>query len=750
MKAQIKSNPWIWTYLGIIISGLILFLWWRLSFLSPILLTLAFFWFLVAPGFALTRLLNFSRQDWSDQLTGWIILGIVYGFGLSLIAIIIGLNIAVLTIVYLVLIGLLLITSFMIDWRRFQSFRPCKIKFDYRVIFQPSSLLIFLSFLIIAAMLIVIGQKGALFRGGDPLYHLAILQKVMGGQALTIDNLSYVKEKFHIAYGFPIWHVFNGVLTKIFNANMFSFWRSMVLPLSALAFWVWWWVSQKIFQNKWLAFFSLTIFAIFTFNWNAGYLFTTLTIPHTLSQLILLPLSIGLALKYIFNPQSGWRDLIVLSVLIILSAAVHLTGYFYYLAVILMTGIIFVLSLIGTADYWPIVKKIGWAILLTVAPFVLLILIMELNNIHLITEAIKFYDTADQAQNYRYADFAEMGLAVKLAYVALPFLFLFIKKNKPLIVIIAGFLLLPLAYMDFLRPWIIKFLSIIWLKRLYANVLWYPIIWSLVLGFIVILLDRMSFTLNKIGRFILNSIMAIIVFLLVLFQINKNLAGWIYDQIFSSYVSQWINQNYILVITLLSLAVLATLFLAKNQSKIKDFFTITKSKNYFLSFSLAAIMIIVLIAPSFNALAGNFVKARYLIKPLPRTSIETLATNRVGQAETVEFIQTKIPPKKVWDTFGGFFYLPVVADVYMSGYNSKADLTYRALYSDKISLDQRLKMLSKAKIEYILVAGNSAQLARIGRVFNNFPDYFHPVYQNKKALIYQVNQANVARDYPKS
>lgn len=745
-----RTNATIWLYLAMILTGLGLFLWWKLSFLSPILLTMVFFWFLIVPGFGLARLLNWHYQDCLDQLMTWLVLGLIYGLGLSLLGIIIGLNIATLAIIYLVLITLILIVAFILDWRRAQTLRPAKINFKIKDIFQVKHLINYLALLVVVAMLIVIGLKGALFRGGDPLYHLAILQKVMGGQPLTIENLSYVKEKFHIAYGFPIWHIFNGVLIKIFGANLFSFWRAMVLPLSALSMLIWFWVFQKLFNLKWLAIFGLIIFAIFTFNWDAGYLFTTINIPHTLSQLILLPLSIGLALKYIFDQKSDWRGLTILSILVILSAAIHLTSYFYYLAVVFILGIIFAIGFIGTADYQPILKKIGWVLLATVAPFILLVSIMELSGIHLITEAIKFYDTADQAQNYRYANFSEMALAVRLSYCALPLLLLFVRKQKPLLVILASFILLPLVYLDPIRPWVIKFLSIIWLKRLYANVLWYPVIWTLILGFAITIIDRVNDSISKIIRWVLTGTIVILALFVLWLQIKVNLAGQIYDQIFSSNVSQWINQNYWWVIMMLSLVAIIILFLAQKQPKINNFLVVEEPKNYLIQFGLVFVVALVLVSPHFNSLVGNFSKARYLIKPLPKTSMESLAISRVGQAATLKFIQTKIPAKTVWDTFGGFFYLPTVADVYMSNYNSTADSTYRALYDDKASVDQRLKILTKAKIEYILVSGNQSQLNRIEKLFAGLPVYFEQVYKSNKALIYKVNRANVARDYQKS
>lgn len=729
---------------------------------APWTLILTFFLVLFWPGFCLARIFKISfGNDSLGQIISWMTLGFLFSFLICFLAIIFGFTLPLLINLYFIVLGLLFFIAFFIDLKGFQLQKET-FSFNLREIFRARNLIFLLLGAFIILILIAIDQAGANFKG-DPRFHLAILRKVVENQPLTVEGLSYIKFFHRLPYVFPIWHVFLGMISKISGMNIFSLWSEIPLSLSVLVLAVWYWFFKKILPNREIAYLALFLFIIyfwliiFAFD-QYGYMFARLAVPDTLGQLFLLPLSIALSLRYIFDKQTNYKDLLVVSLLVIMMAVIHFTHYFYFLSVMGFFAVGFSILKFRDPEYKVFLRKILLTIftnMIMVLPFLIL---LELKD-KVLSKAIALYFNV---QNIDFVvKFTRYDLYTKLSFIVLPFLLLFIKKYKKISFIFLLFLIIPIVYIQPIEIFLGKILSWVFIRRFYNNVAWPFLIWALILGFLLVLFDRLISKLSSFSKYIrygVDSALGILAVILVWLEIHSRTLTKFYNKtVFSKNTISWLVENYVWLIASFTIIVIIILLLQKYSKQIGNFFVFTETQNKISNFLLLFMLIFFLVSPAFKGLKVNFKKEisedHFFTKPRDPTLTWT-QPKTIGGMETVDFIKENIPPKSIFDSNSGYFMLSMLVDQYMSDYNSGADKTYGKIYLENVGIEERLACLNKGKIDYILLVSPKTKTLAL---FDNYPQYFEKIYpvreyplelsngiNQQKATIYKVQKKQIS------
>jgi len=654
----------------------ILMMFFRFLPISPLLLTLALVFFLFLPGFSLARILRKNYDNFLDNLILYLALGLIFNFLIGFLAILVGLTLSTLFSLTISIIFALFVLAFLLDFFIYQD-RP-KITFIWQKIFSWENLPLLLLFLLAIWIIAKLTNPGSLMEGGDFLYHLSILRKVTENQALTVGNLSYVKNAPNIAYIFPIWHVFLGEMAKFFHGtDIFTLWQISVVPILVLVFLVWYWLGKKILPNKE----SAVLAVIFLVAFQA-WIFNTLPIPHSLTQFLLLPLGVGLALKYIFDPSANFKDLIILSLFAVLMGVVHLTAYFYFLLIMVVFGLIYTLFNFKRAEFTLTIKKIALATFSSLIILLPLGLIIESRS-KTVSSFLDAFGAVGNTPKPTYDNFGNFTLYGKLGYLFLPFTILFLRKHPKLYFLIAAFLVLPLAYWAPIKAILVRFLGFIFIDRLYAATVWGNFALAIFFVLILLLIDfalaKLNF--NKIWAWFFNIFLGIIgIWLLIMGNNGKfsPINSWIFGQNFNS----WLDKYHIfLIIIFLGLAI-AVYIWQKNRPNLAEFF-FAKIKNPFLSFIFILTITLIFIPINFSNIGQTFASSSQTFTSNPPTpAIKLWAYQYLGGYDVVNFINQNIPPRSVFYTYKGdlYFFLPTVANVQMPSYDSGAPTRFDGIY----------------------------------------------------------------------
>lgn len=743
---EFKLNlPWFSRYLAWAVALVFV----GVSFLfkiNPIILAILFCIVLTWPGFSLSRIFKLKLgDDFISQFLTWVLLGLIFILLINFFAIIIGLTLNLLLWAYLLISVLLFLLAFYLDMRH-REFKPTEFTLKQLI---PD----FWSILIVITavfMLTVINDKGSILKGGDALYHLSIIRKAISNEPLTIANLSYTLSNFHIAYVFPVWHIFLALLAKIARIDIFILWQNLALALSILAILVWVWLTKVIFPTRQLQAISLLFFMIFTFNWDGGYLFTTLIIPHSLSQIIILPLSIGLALHYIFKlRETKW--LIILTLFLGLSLFVHLTGYFYYLCLMAVFFIGYAVSQFKDENFRQNLLRIVFATTSVLAVLIPLLILWKFLGQKAFSNTLAYFYNAPITKKIAASNISGWSIKAKYALIALPLLLPFVRKNRSFILLIGSFAMLPIIYLSFFRGLIFKTLGFVWLKRLQETILWYYLVWAIVLGFLLLLFDLLISRFNlKIQRICQVSIF-ILAIILAYLQIKFQTIKVIHDQLFSHALNPWINHNYLWLLAAFLLLSLLTIWLTRVKPSLNNIFVFTEPKNQLTNVILAIVIGFILLAPSFNDLVKP--DFRSLTKPVKKTSsTEKSLLNYIGGPKVVAYIGQNISPRAIFDCFDCPYYLLPLVNVKKPTYTNTTNDLFYALYSAKTPIKQKLKILNKSKLEYLLISVDAKKWDGIKAQFEPNSQYFTNVFTNDPSgkehgsLIYKVNQTQVTTD----
>lgn len=728
-------------YLPIILFGFVLFLLNRMALPSPFLINLTFLAMLLLPGFFLKKIISF---DFEKDNLGNAVLVISLGFIVNLLlaagAIFSGLTIDGYLRMYLIVVFGLFISALVIDAQKNHQ----DLNIDFNKLFKAENLIYVIIFLILILILATVNQLGTNFTG-DPLYHLAILRRAVEGQTLSMENLSHLKDQFHLSYVLPVWHIFLALLVKVSGTNIFILFREISTILTLFVFIVWYWLFRKILPTRSVAILALFLFVLFHFEKN-GYLFTRLPVPDSLNMLLLMPLCFGLALSYIFQKDSTYKHLIILSVLLPLMGLIHWTQYFYWLGAMGLFAILYAIFKFKDKDFKPIFKKI---LLATFANLVLVIPVLAF--IQLKAQAVSqnmqgFTTVARGSTNDRLYKFDPY---FKLSYILLPLIGVFIRKYRRLIFILAVFSAAPIVYN---LPWLYgllrQYLSHVFVNRLYSNLGQWPfLIWAILLGFILVLLDR---ALSKIKpqqrywRLIIDGVLGIFLLWMVWGQFQSGMVQNWYNFVFSGSVFDWLNRNYNWLIPVVVIIALAIFILQKYYPKSLDFFQFQEYKNHSTMLILTLVIVFFLGIQSFSHLTF------YPKKEIQNWHFFTAATDptadfinydKFGGVEAIEFIRTNIPAKSVFDTntFANYT-LPTLVDMHMASYSLDPiapTKKYKDLYDLTVPIEKKIVMLKEGDIDYLIY---QYQTPDKSSPFDTYPQYFIKIYESNSAAIFQINK----------
>lgn len=715
--------------------------------LSPFWAAVVLFGLIFVPGFSLSQIIKIKSSDFIEQLVTWMSLGWLLILVAGILAMIFKINIDLLSIIYVWFTLIIFSVSFILDIIRKNYFPVINLKAILNFNNLPSLFVLVISII----LLLLISNKGALFKGGDTLYHLSILRKVIDGAPLTIQNLAYVKDSPDVAYIFPLWHIVMGLVTTIAHTNMFMIYREMPFSLSIMVFLVWYWLFRLIFPTKSFALIAFILFAFFNFNWNFGYIFSTLSIPHTLTQLLFLPLLVGLSMNYFFNNKSGKINFALIPFLAILAGCIHLTVFFYFLFIITSLTLLFGLLCFKDPDFKPVFLKMVWLLGLNLGLILILALVIQLKTQSLTIMwsnfGSEFYPT-----ELRYTAFSDMGIFIKYAFLALPLVLVLSKNHRKLLLILAGYLVFLVAYISPLHHYLNQILGYIFMKRLYVNVIWYWLPIGLVFGYIGLLLDQLINRFRPVWQRTTQAMLGLVIILLIWTQAKYQIAMIVYNKVTADTTNAWLNQYTVYLLIGLSILALLVYLAQIRWPKVSKMFVLTDFPSPIAAIFVIFVCVFFLAAPNYQG-AIKIVKLNYssiLFSPTTVTA-EKYSLSYIGGQKALDFINQNIPAKSIFNTYGGFFYLPTVADMHMTSYSSTADTDYGMIYksSAEISLENRISILSQIKAEYLLINASPAKSKIIQENLDANPEYFTKIYKDK-VVIYQVNQANISNSLLKN
>lgn len=705
--------------------------------LSPLNLIFGFFFLLLGPGFSLSRILNLNPESNLDKITDWITLGFILIFTLTLVAIVFGFSMNLLILTGLVIFILVFLVALGLDlWRKDQFFQYNLMRIqDFSILNLITGLILLV---LIVFTLIVVDGLGGLFKGGDPSFHLAIVNKAFEGFSLSAGNLSLVKGSIHVTYGYPVWHVLIAMLARIFHSDIFITWRTLVMPVSLLSVFVWYSLARKIMPTKSLAIFTVIVYLVYILNKNTAFLFTCISIPDTLNNLIFMPLSIGLVLSYVFdsgpiNLKKDWVKLVMIALISIFMAIIHLTQFFYFLMLIFIIGLVYLLFFWREKETKLILTKCGVTLganLIVIVPLIVVLAIKS--NILDVVSGLFVSGSTELFPALVYGSFSKFNTLAKYAYVFSPLLFFFVYKNRCLTFLVALFLVLPLCYLEPVKLLLMKTLGYIFVNRIYGSLVWHFAIWAFVFGIFFTLIDRLMNWLSFSRRVlkVLIDLMALVFLAIFIWaETNYQFANIFYSGIYSVKIDQWLNHYYGVVILIFSIIGLTVFYFQKSKLQFAQFFELQEAKTLWFSVLIATFMILMLTYnwPSFSKWFTDGSKDNYLTQAATYDP-HAIYTSAGGQ-EIVDFINHNVPRKSVILVPGNLIYnLPIVTDQYMAGYPRSSVLDrYLILYSDKYTDEQKLANLNKSKINYILLYKPGSQNIDF---FTRHPELFDRVYNN--------------------
>ncbi len=741
---------------NLIITYILFFVWFLVVFaaikyftLTSFTIALTFLLLVFLPGFSLGRIFRISAESILDRLIFYLTLGLIFNLFLCLLGILFGLTINSLEFFIIVTQGILFIVSLMLDLTRpDQNLGQCSGKF--KDIFKRQNLIYLFLFGLIILVLSTVDQLGTNFTG-DPLDHLAVMRKAIEGIPLTIENLGHAKNQIQIAYALPVWHVFLGLLTKISGTNIFIVYREITTVLAGLVFLVWYWFFRKLLPTRELAILALFLFILFHF-YNNAYLYTRLPVPDTFNMLLLMPLCFGLALNYIFNKDSNYKHLVILSLTLTFMGFIHWTQYFYYLFAMGLFAVIYPIFKYREPDFKPVFKRILLSIfanMILVLPSLLFLYLKDIISSNLGTfTSVKKVSTNDRL--YKFDPY------FKLSYILLPLVAVFFRKYRKLIFIFGVFLIGPLVYNipSFYR-FSREFLSHVFVNRFYTNLGQWPyLVWAILIGFVLVLIDRLLSKIYpswKYLRFLIDGLLLIFLVWMFWIQYRTGQIQKLYFSVFdfSTSTFNFLNANYYWLIPVIVGIALIIYILQKYYPSLVEFFTFKEYKNSSTMLILTLIIIFFLGIPSFSHLnyypKKEFQNWHFFLNVTDPTA-DFINPDKFGGMAAIDFIKKNIPPKSVFDTNTQASYtLPTLVDVHMASYSIDPiapTKKYKDLYNPEVSIEKKLKMLKESGIEYLIYQYQEESSSP----YDPYPQYFIKIYQSPTAAIYRVNKEQVQLD----
>jgi len=757
MIKAIQARKWlVLSYLAMIISVAAVLIINQTMAMTPWSLTLAFFIFLLAPGFALARLLRIEPGDELSKIMFQLILGLIFVLVVCTIGMIFGWSVFFLEYFYLTLIFMLITGSLVLDWRRQKETKNC-CSCDWKSFFKASNLGYLIVIIIAAVVVIGVGIQGSLFRGGDANFHLAIMRKAFEGSSLSPNALSFIKSNtIHVAYGLPIWHIFLGFLTRLVNSDPFLVWKTVCIPLSIFAILTWYWLAEIIFKNRFVTFVTIAIFLNYIFNWNTGYLFTVIPLPDTLNNYLLLPLAVAIFVKYIFgssvqsNPAQKFGNLKILGILVIfalLMANIHITQYLYFMIMVGLFGLLWLVAAWRSPDFKSTLVKIAMALGANLVIFLPFLAFIEIKS-HLLSEVLVELWNANDPRKLRYIAFNKLTYYGKWALVLFTPTILFIRKQRAVLFFAVMFLFLVATFFSPISHFLVRVFGYIFVNRIFGSIIWHFLIFGLICGFIILLVDQLLNLLPKLWQRIANFIFILGLLALVWAQIKFQTAAKAYDWLFSKPVDNWFNAYYLWAIGALAVVTIGCMLLRWRKPKIDKFFQLAEPKNRLMASSILVALMVILFGTTYSygwdyaktAWQKSFITAQVSFQDF-RTGESHLenVTEGIGGQAMMDFVKTNLPVKSVFLVPGTVVNsFPILLDQYMVAYpRKKLLLKTQKIYDDEeqINIEDALALLVKAKVDYILLTDAPDQNQAF---FDRYPDNFEKIFSGD-AVIYKFN-----------
>ena len=143
--------------------------------------------------------------------------------------------------------------------------------------------------------------------GGDGLFHLARVRKLVSLGDLSLHRVDEFPDGgLHPGYAFPLWHGFLALVAKVAGvdpARVVLHEASVLTPIAALA---WFEAGWALFRRRWAAVSTAAAsVALGAMASGHGGSFTSLALPATVSQRLLAPVAITLAVETVRAPHRG-------------------------------------------------------------------------------------------------------------------------------------------------------------------------------------------------------------------------------------------------------------------------------------------------------------------------------------------------------------------------------------------------------------------------------------------------------------
>lgn len=599
------------------------------SFANSFLFSIIFLYFVTLPGWLIARIFSIQSEDSIGRFLINFALSLGFYLIISFFSIALSLSLEVLTFVVIILSVLLFGIALFLDIYFQKSVLISKKNFK-----NPENLYYLLPLAIGIFILFIVYLKGPGL-DGDPYLHLSIIRKALEADKLNSRALAFTKvSAINPAYLYPVWHVFLGFFSKIISLDPLIVWSKILFPLTAISLLTWYFLCTKIFTQKFWSILAFSIFSGVTFYAGTGYLFTRLGVPDTLSQFIILPLAVGLSLEFIFSKHKKLKLLVPIGLLGIISLLVHGPHFFYLLFTFIAFGIFWAIVAFKDPDYRKILVKIGQLLSVIILPLILLLIIIEI-RFQSVSSILGEFDKV-QSPSLR-TQFTRFGLLSRYGYILMPLALLFIRQKRVLF-IFASLSLVPIIYWTPLGGFLGKYLSYVFVGRLRDNTTLYFLIFSLVLGLTIIILDRIVSRLSQNIRKITAVFLVILTLFLIFLEVRfQTVFLWAYNVLYSKSTSNFVNENLVWFFLLSGLLTIIGFLVWKLNLKRNIILDELEIKNKFLSFMLVILITLFFFTPSLEYLRI------YLPNP-ERVDANNYFSNKFNNdSNALEYVKTNIP-----------------------------------------------------------------------------------------------------------
>jgi hypothetical protein len=711
---------------------------------SAFLITLVFLLWLFAPGFALAKIFRFELdKSLLGKFNSYLTAGFAYQFFLSFLAMQTGLTLDILIWINSILIFVLLVLSFVLELKRSDEPIPLEI-IKWLKETQP----MYWVFLAVAFLvLVVVSQVGAHMRG-DPVYHLSLMRKIIEGGALTVDKLAYIKGHIDELYTFPVWHILMSEISKLSGAQIFSLWMELPFALSLCVILAWYYLFRQLFRKEFFALLSLVLFLIISFSYNGGkaFLYERLMVPDTFNMMIMIPLSFGLMLNYVFNEnKSNYQNklkLIIVGLLVGSMGIIHMIQYVYVMLGWWLSFAMYALTSYKLENFKLILKKYllaGSISFVIIIPFLVL---LQLKG-NAVSGAVASF-AAMTRNGFKYDSVTEFTEYGKIAIILLPLSVIFLKKERQFWLPLAFFALVPIIHwIKPIQDFFAKNLSYTLVNRLSTNVSWTFVVIAAISGLFLIIIDNIFEKLNKKIKMVFNAVLLLATIFFVIFTFVSPRITDLSSKILAD-KALFIEKNFVVLMILSLLLTLSIILLQSYKSKISDFFTFQEPRNKFTILLLSVLLLVFFIAPYLPQMKkktlGEFFNNPRFFKEVRDPTDYLVNFTLLGGQPTINDIKKNISPKSVINTNYGYFLLPLMMDQNVPDYWSLADKEFGMLYEVQSTLENKLECLAAGKIEYLMIVGPKPSQINY---YNRYPDYFQFVFQNQNTIMYKVDLTKI-------